>query len=166
MVHIQYIIILVIHLKAAQEMFNLLRDLFETVLEMGNNGGNLREEKNKVASEELKQEFDSSDKARLISGNEPEVTSEKTELKPQVVAPVEPAKPQVVAPVEPAKPVIVVEASLFDLSSDVVEPVKPVSAMDDLFGLGDLSLDSSHANNSQTTSPFGNIFFIFFCVLI
>lgn len=105
---------------------------------------------------EPEKEIDSSDKARLISISEaePEVAPSQVSS----VAPV-PATPVPAAPV-PAAPVPAVEvktpeaeASLFDLS----DPTTPAMdknntpAMDDLFGLGDLSLDGSVSPQVQAT---------------
>lgn len=140
--------------KQAQEFFNLLKDLFEVVLEMRNNKkkGAAKEptepEKNPADKPvEAEQEPDTSDKARLISITEPE--PEPASAPAPVVAPASPvAAPE--APASPAtEPAAVktpeAEPSLFDLSDPTTPAMDKNStpAMDDLFGLGDLTLDGS-----------------------
>lgn len=128
----------------AQELFNLLKDLFEVVLE-------LRASKKNESTEETKPEEKKSEEkpteAPLVSMTEPE---KKPLQEPVVQAPVI-AAPVAAAP-EPPKPKE--EPSLFDLSSDVVSTPAPAPAMDDLFGLGDLSLNVTPAPaTTPVTSP-------------
>lgn len=136
--------------KPAQEMFNLLKDLFETVLEMRKSPGTKVTTEPKITDKS--EEVNSSDKAPLIP-DEPEVNEPAVapppEKKPVTVPVVEPEQKQAPVPVE--------EPSLFDLSSDVPAPAQPApSAMDDLFGLSDLSLESPPVTTPQPTSSMGN----------
>lgn len=141
--------------KPAQEVFNCLRDLFETCLDLkyaekaektGENKSESKAVVDEKPREEIKEKteekvFKESDKARLISEGEPETPAPVSEVKiPEVKTPeVEVAKAE--------------EPSLFDLSSDLVEPAKPASAMDDLFGLGDLSLDVGSTPQVPANTP-------------
>ncbi len=139
--------------KPAQEMFNLLKDLFETVLELRNSKNpsetNVTSEPKKTDKSE---EVDSSDKAPLIS-DEPEVNE------PAVAPPPEKKPPTALIAEQEHKtpaPAPAEEPSLFDLSSDVPAPTKPApSAMDDLFGLSGLSLESPPVATTLSTSSFG-----------
>lgn len=124
--------------KQAQELFNLLKDLFEVVLELRSNKKlETKSVEQSKPNETIEKEpvYNSSDKAPLITENE----HEQSETPPAAVA----AAPQ--------------EQSLFDLSSNVTpQVVTPQPAvMEDIFGLGDLSLEPQQTTESpQVQSPF------------
>ena len=119
--------------KQAQEFFNLLKDLFQVVLEMRSSIKTkpyptdpvVETKPAQVKSEPV---FDDSDKAQLISKDE-----EATEVV-QVVATQK-------AP------------ELFDFTAEPAVPVAAVkqAVVDDPFGLGDLSLDPAPVNTLQTS---------------
>ncbi len=136
--------------KAAQEMFNILKDLFETVLELRKSNPSVADQESSPKKTENPEEVNYSDKAPLIS-NEKEAE--------ELVSAPPPEKVPYNPPVNEPKPSVPVEPSLFDLSSDVPvtpAPVPPVpSAMDDLFGLSGLSLEPPPVTTPQLTASFG-----------
>jgi len=124
--------------KQAQEFFNLLKDLFQVVLEMRSAGKTTKpypsDPQAKPAVEtipvEVKSEpvFDESDKAQLISKDDEatEIVQVATQKAPELFDFA--AEP---APVAASKPAVV----------------------DDPFGLGDLSLDPAPVNASAMSQP-------------
>jgi len=136
--------------KQAQELFNLLKDLFEVVLELRSNK-KLEAKSNEtkpVQQEKIEtpkpvevtpeRVFNNSDKAPLISESEQVIET------PSVVA----AAPQQ-------------EQSLFDISSEITpQVVSQPAVVEDIFGLGDLSLEpqantaSPQVQAQNTPSPF------------
>jgi disabled family protein 2 len=135
--------------KQAQEFFNLLKELFEVVLEMRTGKKNSseveikteskEEEKKKEANSSVKLEakpdnsfVDNNDKAMLISNDD---NNENEEIKA-------------------AKP----EPSLFDFTAEATPTVTatPAPVVDDPFGLGDLTLESAPASNNQSNFQSSN----------
>lgn len=92
---------------------------------------------------EPEKEIDSSDKARLISITESEPEALEAKLAAPAAAPV----PAVEVKTPEAEP------SLFDLSDPTTPAMdkNKTPAMDDLFGLGDLTLDGSVSPQVQAT---------------